>query len=220
VQLVIVRHTQPERGLSGDSAADPHLSERGREQAARTATALALERFTALYCSPMRRALETADAISSATGLPVVVDEDLAEFDRGAEYVHFEDVGGGAGSPYESYMRDDLSPWGTDAATFRGRVTAAFDRIIAAHPGQSVVVVVHGGVINAYAGSLIGVPHIHFHEPEYGAITRVQASRSGVRSLVSLNEASHLRTPPCPDPAAHAPAFADSTGAEGRPGSV
>jgi broad specificity phosphatase PhoE len=55
-------------------------------------------------------------------------------------------------------MRDDLSPWGTDADTFRARITAAFDRIISAHPGQSVVVVAHGGVINAYAGSLIGYP--------------------------------------------------------------
>lgn len=209
MDLVLVRHTEPERGLAGVTGADPHLSRRGREQAVQAGRALALEPFAALYCSPMRRALETAKIVSEAVGLDAVVDEDLAEFDRGAQYLHFEDVGA-TGNVYENYMRDDLSPWGTTAVDFRTRVTAAFDRIVASHPGRAVIVVSHGGVANAYLGGLLGIDRIHFHSPEYGSISRVRASKAGVRTVVSLNETSHLRLSTCPDPAAHAAALSKS----------
>lgn len=170
------------------------------------AQALTFEPFEALYTSPLRRALETAQVIGAAVGLHATVEEDLAEFDRGAQYLHFEDVGATA-DVYQRLLLDDLTPWGTTAPDFRARVTGAFDRIIAAHPVQSVLVVSHGGVANAYLGGLLGMQRIYFHAPEYGSISRVQASGSGIRSLVSVNETAHLRRPLCPDRDAHEPAL-------------
>ncbi len=202
MELVLVRHGEPMRGASDEEAADPGLSPAGHDLARRTASALRQESFAALVTSPMRRARETAAVFEDELGLDPVVADDLAEFDRGMAYLHFEDAS--AGSPYERYLQGDLSPWGITATAFLEQVSGAFRRIIAENPGGKVLVVSHGGVQNAYLCSVLGLPGLHFHNPSYLSISRVQASRSGITTLVSLNETAHLRSGWCPDPAAHA----------------
>ena len=76
---------------------------------------------------------------------------------------------------------------------FRRRVVAGMERIVEANPGGRVVVVSHGGVINAYAGHVLGITRPLWFEPAYASISRVMASRDGVRSVASLNETGHLR---------------------------
>jgi len=58
-----------------------------------------------------------------------------------------------------------------------------------------VAVVCHGGVINSYVASVLGLPSQPpgFFYPNYTSIHRIAASRSGIRSLVTLNETSFLR---------------------------
>ncbi|MFN2538755.1 MAG: histidine phosphatase family protein, partial [Mycobacteriales bacterium] len=170
---------------------DPGLSDHGRRQAEQVAAALSSEPLTAVYSSPMRRARETAEVIAQRHDLSVSVAAGLAEFDRGATYLHFEDMD--ADSPYHLYLQGDLTPWGTTAEDFRKRVVQAFDEIVAAHPGSEVAVVSHGGVHNAFLGQVLGISSLHFHAPAYAGISRVQASTSGVRTIVSLNETMHQR---------------------------
>lgn len=212
MDLVVVRHAEPARGLTAADTVDPWLSETGRAQALRVAAALHLLAPTALYSSPQRRALETAQAIGDRTGVPVVVDAGLAEFDHGKAYLHYEDDDQ-LESPYARYQVGDLSPWGTDAATFTARVVAAMERVIAAHPGETVVVVAHGGVQNAYLSSVLGLGRLHFHFPSYTAVSRVRASRRGHREVVSMNETGHLLASACPDPSAHQLAASAATDA-------
>ena len=54
--------------------------------------------------------------------------------------------------------------------------------------------VCHGGVINAWAAEVLGIEPRLFFDPTYTSINRFVAARSGERSLVSLNEAAHLRS--------------------------
>ncbi|WP_241032598.1 histidine phosphatase family protein [Rhodococcus pseudokoreensis] len=193
VELVLVRHAEPDRAAAGPARANPGLSDRGREQAARAADYLAAEDFAALYTSPLIRAVDTADIIGKAVGLTPVTRADLAEFDRDAvEYLHFEDLRVNNDPRYEAFLRDDLSAWGTDVPSFRKRVTAEFDRIIDAHPGERVLVVSHGGVANAFIGGLVGASRLTIHEPGYTGFARIRAGRTR-RTLVSLNETPHLR---------------------------
>jgi probable phosphoglycerate mutase len=190
MDLLLVRHAEPQR--NADTPADPGLSDLGVLQARTVADFLAGERVDALWTSGMARAGQTAAVIASALELPVAVDEDLAEFDVNAErYLHFEDSA--SGDLYDAFVAGDLSPWGTDAAAFRARVVAAMERIIEAHPKQRVVVVGHGGAINAYLGHLVGFEPLIFHIPTYTGISRVLAGSNGMRSIVSVNETSHLR---------------------------
>ena len=69
----------------------------------------------------------------------------------------------------------------------------AVERIVAAHPRQRVAVVCHGGVINVYAGHVLGIDDPLFFLPTYTSISRVLAASTGERSIASLNEAAHLR---------------------------
>ncbi|RZL85033.1 MAG: histidine phosphatase family protein [Rhodococcus sp. (in: high G+C Gram-positive bacteria)] len=193
MELVLVRHAEPDRAVVGPARANPGLSDRGREQASRIADYLAADDFAALYTSPLLRAVDTATVIGTAVGLTPILRADLAEFDRDAdEYLHFEDLRVNNDPRYEAFLRDDLSAWDTDVPSFRRRVTAEFDRIIDAHPGEQVLVVSHGGVANAFVGGLIGASKLTIHEPGYTGFARIRAGRAR-RTLLSLNETPHLR---------------------------
>lgn len=79
--LYIVRHGHPQlgTGIPYDRVPGPPLSEVGHAEARLAGVYLAGCRIERLFASPLDRALSTAQAISSETGLPVLVDEALAE---------------------------------------------------------------------------------------------------------------------------------------------
>jgi 2,3-bisphosphoglycerate-dependent phosphoglycerate mutase len=189
MELLLIRHALPVRVDEGttDGPADPHLSPRGREQAQALADWLkAEERVDAIWASPMRRAMETAEPVALALGLPVQVDEGLCEFDRHADsYIPIEELKA-ANDPrwYQVPERPE---------DFAGHVVAAIERVVATHPSQRVAVICHGGVVNAYCGHVLGIDDPLFFLPAYTSISRVLASTSGPRSISSLNETAHAR---------------------------
>jgi probable phosphoglycerate mutase len=69
MEIVLVRHGEPDWEPDGFAVDDPELTARGRAQAERAAEALARESFDALYVSPLRRARETAEPIAKRLGL-------------------------------------------------------------------------------------------------------------------------------------------------------
>ena len=69
MEIVLVRHGQPEWEPGGIAVDNPRLTALGRSQADRVAEALAGERFDALYTSPLRRAVETMAPVAGKLGL-------------------------------------------------------------------------------------------------------------------------------------------------------
>lgn len=69
MEIVLIRHGEPDWEPGGFAVDDPELTPRGRAQAERAAEALARERFDALYVSPLRRAAETVAPICERLGL-------------------------------------------------------------------------------------------------------------------------------------------------------
>ena len=198
MDLVLVRHAEPVRIVAAEGPADPPLTERGRRQAEATSAWLAAETFDAIYASPMRRALETAQTIAGPHELEVLVEDGVAEYDRQSEfYIPVEELKTSTDPELAAHWRalaeDRLEDVVSDAATFRPRVASALDRLIAAHPGQRILVVCHGGVINVVFAEVLGLKRSLWFEPAYASIHRMAASRTGIRSLVSLNETGHLR---------------------------
>jgi probable phosphoglycerate mutase len=192
VELLIIRHGLPVRIDEADGPADPGLSELGHEQARRVAEWLRHEKITAVYTSPMRRAVQTAEPLGAVLGVDPVVDDEVAEFDRGQHfYIPLEELKAAGDPRYEALMRgeqmDEVDPF-----TFREVVTVAIERIVEANPGGKVAVVCHGGVINAYASHVLGIEFPLFFQPTYTSINRFLASSAGHRSVASLNEAGHL----------------------------
>lgn len=195
MELLLIRHALPVRVDPGAGPADPELAELGRRQAEALAEWLRDEPLHAIYTSPLRRAVETAAPLAAATGLGPVVDEDLAEFDRDAvDYVPIEELKAEGDPRWQQLVDGDWSAGGTfDVEAWVGKVVAAVERVVHAHPGQTVAVVAHGGVVNAYVAGVLGTPTAMFFEPYYSSISRVLAARSGQRQVRTLNETAHLR---------------------------
>lgn len=197
MELLLIRHALPVR-VEGDAPADPGLTDLGRNQAEALAAWLADEPVHAVYASPLRRAQETAAPLAAAHGVPVVVDDGLAEFDQGEHfYIPLEELKASGDPRYAAVVEGRWGPDGdvgeVDPETFRAVVVEAVERIVAAHPGGRVAIVAHGGVINAYCSSVLGLERVLFFDSDYTAVSRVLAARSGARNLSSLNETAHLR---------------------------
>ena len=195
MEIVLVRHGLPLRIELETGIADPELAAEGHEQAEKMAAYLGLEDVEAIYVSPLRRAIETARPLSKLLGLEAVVSEGVAEFDRNSrEYVPVEELRATNDPRWEKLLRGEWDGVDEDPSLFKARVVATVEDMIARHPGGRVVVVCHGGVINQYLAHVLGIEtHIGFFYPKYTSIHRVMAARSGQRSIVSINEASHLR---------------------------
>jgi broad specificity phosphatase PhoE len=69
IEIVLVRHAQPDWEPGGRAVDHPALTAHGRAQAEAVAAALANERFDACYTSTLRRAIETAEPIGARLGV-------------------------------------------------------------------------------------------------------------------------------------------------------
>jgi probable phosphoglycerate mutase len=195
VELIWVRHGEPERISPGTGVpADPALTARGRDQSERLAAWLAAEPIDVVLSSPQRRAVETAAPIARAHGLEVEVAKGLIEYDaRSDAYIPMEELRA-TNAPQLSAMYDGRwEEFGAEpAATFRTRIASTVDEIVAAHPGRRVVAVCHGGVINVAFAIALGLERHLWFEPHYTSLSRMVASRTGIRSVASINERGHL----------------------------
>ncbi|MEY4176243.1 MAG: hypothetical protein RI900_3408 [Actinomycetota bacterium] len=194
MDLLLIRHGLPVRRELVEGPADPELSDAGHAQAQHLAQYLATETIHAVYASPLRRAHQTAEPLAAAFGLHVALVDGVAEWDReSSEYVPIEELKAANDPRWHAMMRGEWNAEETPEQ-FRERVVRSVDALIDAHPGQRIAVSCHGGVINAYLSHVLGLPVSHgFFYPNYTSIHRIAASRSGHRSIVTVNETSHLR---------------------------
>lgn len=191
-----MRHALPVRvdAVEGGGPADPGLSERGLEQAARLPQALAGDDVAALYTSPALRARETAAPLEQALGLTAHVEPGIAEFDSGdGSYVPVEELKASGDPRWELLARGDLYSTGVDPDAFRARVVEAVLAIAVRHPGGRAVLVTHAGATNAAAGEVLGQQRPIWFAPAYCSLTRIAVARDGRRGVVSLNETAHVR---------------------------
>jgi 2,3-bisphosphoglycerate-dependent phosphoglycerate mutase len=186
MELLLIRHARPLRAESVDGPADPGLSHLGRRQAEALAAWLVPEGIEAVYTSPLRRSIETAEPVGEALGLTVTPDAALAEYDADAmAYIPIEELRA-AGDPRWMEGPDDI-------AGFQSRVVEGVDRLAAAHASQCIALVCHGGVINVVVSAVLGIGPRMIFLPAYTSISRVLVASTGERSLESLNETGHLR---------------------------
>jgi probable phosphoglycerate mutase len=180
---------------------DPPLSDVGRDQAQKLARRLILldPPPAAVYASPLRRTRETVAPFAERAGIDVGFVEDLME-----AY-----IGAWEGLPFEEIIASDedilplvragraiwqRAPNGERFEDFRGRVNRAVDDILQKHAGGDVVIVCHGGVINAAVGPLLGIEHEMFFLPENTSVNSVEDDGSS-RRLRFLNDILHLTDP-------------------------
>lgn len=194
---------------------DPPLGEEGRQQADHLAARLlAMRRPAAIYVSPFTRCLETIAPFVAATGIEPVQDEDIGEVFIGEwEGIPFEEILSEseevARRAREFEAMFAVAPGGESAELLRARVVPAIDAMLARHPDGDVVVVAHGGVVNAYAGYVLGVDHDMFFMPENTSISTFDLDGLSAR-VRFLNDVLHLFQPGLFAPPAGAATSADA----------
>lgn len=194
MELLLIRHALPVRIENQSARADPDLSEVGFAQAKALARWLSGDGIHTIYVSPLARARQTATPIAATLGLEPIVDDDLAEWDRDArEYIPMEELKATGHELWDAMANHRWDDLGIDIDAFRSRVTSSIDGIAARNAGERVAVVCHGGVINTYTATVLGLADLLFFEPDYTSISRVLVSRGGTRSIKSINETAHLR---------------------------
>ncbi len=187
MELILIRHGLPEKVVARpDGPADPDLSPDGHAQAAATAAWLKDRQIDRLYSSPMRRAVQTAEPLSRHLGLDIEVREGVAEFDRDHHtYVPVEEF---TQSDFERVQ--ELMDGSGGFPAFGKTVIAELTGIVDDNAGKRVAVACHGGVVNVWASHVLGLEPRVFFIPDYASVSRFMISRSGVKSLLSLNEAA------------------------------
>ena len=195
MQILWVRHAEPERVESGTGVpANPPLTAAGVEQAERLASWLAHEHVDAIVSSPQLRARETAAPIAGAHGLEVEIVEGLVEYDVQADhYIPMDELRATKDERWTAMVEGRWGEFGGEEPdAFATRVARAVDELVGAHPGATVVAVCHGGVINAALAGVLELDRPLWFDPGYTSISRMLASRTGIRSVASLNELAHL----------------------------
>jgi len=180
---------------------DPSLDETGRDQARKLADRLVLldPPPTAVYCSPLRRTAETVAPYAERAGIEVRFDDDLIEANIGEwEGLPFEEIVV-ADEDILPLIRASRSIWnrapgGESFDDFSERVARAVERIVHGHPDGDLIVICHGGVINAYIGPLLGIRNEMFFIPENTSVNSIELDDDGAR-VRFLNDTLHLTDP-------------------------
>jgi broad specificity phosphatase PhoE len=204
-RLTLVRHAQQDYPTGEDFDfvlwEDPPLSGLGRTQAMALSAVLGEQDVDVVACSTMRRAIETAQIVASPHGLTPDVRPELVEVQS---YVQLEPgvdpqslvTAEEWAAREEQFTRKvmwDYMFFGEGSAAFRARAVDAVERLVADHPGESIVLISHGGVINAYLGWILGIEEDMFFLPNHCSISTVWA-KGDVRRVHSVNERQHLHT--------------------------
>jgi probable phosphomutase (TIGR03848 family) len=159
--VLLVRHGQtPTTGATlPGRARGRHLAETGTAQAGAAATRIgALKKIAAVYASPLERTRETARPIAATRGLKVQIDRGLLECD-------FGDWTGAAlkdlrklpeWTTVQRYPSGFRFPAGESFAEMQTRIVGTLDKLVARHPGETIVAVSHADPIKAAVAQALG----------------------------------------------------------------
>jgi broad specificity phosphatase PhoE len=182
--IILARHGETdwnrERRWQGQS--DPPLNELGREQSRRLADALADVPLAAVYSSDLQRAVETATIVARRKGLPLAAVPELREIDIGEwSGLTSEEIE----SRYpQNFRRLELTGRGWERGEsyeqLGRRVLAAVERIAAAHAGEQVLVIGHGGAIRSVLAHAEGVDYLEHRRRSGGPLENCALCRIAV----------------------------------------
>ncbi|QYF94500.1 histidine phosphatase family protein [Massilia sp. PAMC28688] len=202
--ILLIRHGETawnaERRLQGHI--DIALNDEGVRQAAALARALAGAPLNAIYASDLKRAHQTAAAVASLHGMPVVMDAGLRERCYGGfEGLLYAEIAERFPREFAAWQARDIDgvmPRGTRVAeTFRRFYQRCVDTITdigERHPGQTIALVAHGGVLECAYRAALGLA---LDTPRDFPVLNASINRftmdAGRLALASWGEVDHLR---------------------------
>lgn len=221
VEIVLVRHAQPDWESDGRSVDDPGLTQLGHKQAERAAQRLASEHFDHIYRSPLVRVRETAEPICRALGQEPIEQAWLRE-------LGLPSLAGHTSEQVQKYFADaharslehwaDGLPGGESFRHFNERVTSGIDGLLdtrhrvkvhedalwrlwhVPEDQERILIIAHEGTNAALLSHLLGIEAVPWtwlrFSGAWAGIHRIHSVRTGsgcVWSLEEFNSVSHLQ---------------------------
>jgi probable phosphoglycerate mutase len=199
--VLLVRHGEsapahPDRpfatkGGHGDPALDPF----GEKQAELLGERLATEPISAIYVTSLQRTHQTAAPLAQRLGLTPIEEPDLREVFLGDwEEGEFRRRAAMRDPIFEQIFaqeRWDVIPGAEPHDEFDDRTWRGFQRIVAAHPDERVVVVSHGGTIGQLLHRVTNARRFAFAGADNASISEVVAEPERI-ILRRYNDVAHL----------------------------
>ena len=198
-RLIAVRHGETAWNVDTriQGQLDIGLNATGIWQAQRAGSALADEPIGVVYASDLSRAWQTAEEIARPHGLAVQPEPRLRERAFGnMEGLSFAEIEATLPAQAKRWRERDpeFEPEGGESLlTFRDRVTGVAAELAARHPGELVVLVAHGGVMDVLyrAATRQGLQAPRTWQLGNAAINRMLWTPEGF-SLVGWSDTTHL----------------------------
>jgi broad specificity phosphatase PhoE len=199
-RLVLIRHGRTEwnRVERFLGRADIDIDVVGIKQAEAAAQRISEWQISAIYSSPLRSALTTAEILASSFSLevkplPGITDIDFGEWQglspEEATVTYPDLYSMWLNNPHEVEL-----PGGESLAKVRKRVSTAVNGLIAQYPKETIVLVSHKVACQILVLSLLDLDNSHFWEitQDVGAINVFEV-RGAIPSALFLNDTCHLK---------------------------
>ena len=166
-KIILIRHGETEWNVAEifRGRTDVELNETGIRQAELLAEYLSKTKIDAIYSSPLRRALKTAEIIAGYHQLDVDIDADLTDFNFGKwQGLSRQEVKNKYRELYAEWINHPervKMPAGESLDVIRKRAMGVAAKIIARHKGTSALVS-HRVVNKVLICALLGLDNSHF----------------------------------------------------------
>ncbi|MBM9466961.1 bifunctional RNase H/acid phosphatase [Nakamurella leprariae] len=198
-QVVVVRHGETVLGAQGRFAGrtDVELTDRGRRQADELAARLDRLRPTVVLTSPLQRCRDTAAAIATRTGAPVVEHDGLLDGTLG-DWTGCTptEIGRGWAKEFSRWRRDPAAapPGGESFVQIRQRVRPVLDEVVRRYRGGTVVLVTHAAVTKMLLVQALDAPDAMAYRfrVDTASVSGFGVEADGSTLVWALNETGHL----------------------------
>jgi alpha-ribazole phosphatase len=198
-RLLLVRHGETEYNSSERywGSTDVALGPAGLSQAQRLRERLSKENIQAVYSSPLKRAMTTAEAIAGSHNLKVIPCPEIKEIDFGKiEGLNFKEVNQLYPEVHQMWLEKSprmAYPGGESLLQLETRVTRFAERLKPHGPDETVLVVAHSGVLRTMICQLLEMEMRHrwSFRVDLASLNIVETYPQG-SILTLLNDITHL----------------------------
>jgi broad specificity phosphatase PhoE len=201
MNIYIIRHGETKKDLTfnPDGYPDADLTQVGLKQAQITGKHISKVQFDAIYSSDLKRAIQTAEIISSyQKGLQISIDKQLREIHMGVFHTSSEDeIKKDYPEFYNEFLKRETDfryPSGESGEEVLTRILN-FLEPIKYKKFNNICIVCHGGIIRSVISHFLGLPQykrFNLHPFNCGVSLLKYDNENNTLKVISVNEISHL----------------------------